>query len=87
MKLGSRFAISLTISPSTTYKGSDVPFDEKPRTRIVGDAPGWADVVMRVTPAVFPWRAWPADVIVLFSMSLELTEEIAPVRSLFFWTP
>ena len=52
------FSVPLKGTPSTTYKGSLLPFTEpKPLIRIVAAVPGCPEVLITFTPATSPANA------------------------------
>jgi len=74
-------------TPSTTYRGSDdALIDRLPRIRIDPTVPGRSLEVIS-TPAALPCKASKALFTGLVFNSSEPTRAIAPVTSLFFWTP
>ena len=61
--------------------------ERRPRMRTVTPPPGWLPDWMTSTPAARPCKAWRALVTGNSAISLDVTEEMAPVVWLFFWVP
>ena len=59
-----------------------------PRTRICGESlPGWAPLLVIVTPGRRPWRRDAALAAGMFSISRLVTDATEPVRFACFWVP
>ena len=77
----------LTFRPSTIIKGLVLELDEYPRIWMLEEAPGAPEEFTTWTPAALPCMAVTALVVVRLARSLSFTDAIAPVTSLFLWTP
>src|SRR5690554_7542407 len=73
--------------PSTMYKGSLLPLEPVPRTRILTPAPGEPDTGNTDIPAVFPCMACSTRPTAPRSRSSGLTDEMAAVTTLLRCTP